>query len=429
MTNAAGRSRWRILFGWPRTSGEWIWLAVCFSVPVVALIVALNPPGRGSEMGLDEIGSLVLALGGGTLLGVVLSVAGARRGVPCTIPCALFSLLLIPALVWIKDNEVTAWSDSRIQQFAALPDGRTILWGPAVVTLGPNSEVKRYESREFEPELFALSDGRVLAQFPWGIEDLGSDGRWPFSEGVLQVAAGPSGSVQVATRTMPGAAVLVTSYSPQGLMERSWTLENPKGTAVQDRSSGDIVLFSDGVAAITRARWEGAGVSEVAFYGPDGALLPHGTAELGCEVHLTASRDGSVFIMPRGGCGFALLRIQRDGRASTQFAPDQTALGKEMSILRTVLELPDGSVVFGGQHSILKLDAWGRSDPNFACRFQGPLEQMALQGDKIMVLEGGRVRRFLRDGREDPSFRVPALETKFRKRGETRVKTRWPWLL
>jgi len=396
----------------------------------MGVIIALNAPKDNSPMMMiPGPGFLVvmLALGGGTLLGVGLAVAGAHRGVPCMFPCALFSLGLVPALFWIGMNQTTLWSESRIEQFAGLSDGRTVLWGPAVVTLGPNNELERYARNESEPPwLIALGDGRVFTDGDQWFTEIGSDRHWLIAGRLLQVGAGPSGRLYAATSTASEELVWVTSFSREGLEEKSWKLVGPKGAKV---GRAGVALFSDGAAAIA---WEQSGSTRdivvLTFYGPDGAPQLQSAADLGCGVQLTASRDGSIFVMAQGGCDFALLRIQRDGRVSTQFAPDQTLLGQEMSMVRTVLELPDGSVLYGGEHRILKLDASGRIDPNFACRFQGPLEQMALQGDKIVVLEGGRVRRFLRDGREDPSFRIPALETPVRGGGETRVRTWWSWI-
>jgi len=335
------------------------------------------------------------------------------------------------------DQGPILWGDGDVMHIAALGNGSLLLFSPQCVALLDRNGTPIPDLQMLvDARPLQLSDGRVVAILAGNsttfavIDAVGH--AWyrqdePSVYEPLAASAAANGSVLIAWNdsSAPGSRVVVFSYSRAGARAHvdvgplsPVRILRPPAEAKTTLAPLQAVLFSDGSAAVYWAS------NSLVWYAPDGSIRREGVQPFNstCKGNISIARDGTHAYVTAGGarCKFEILRLDSTGTPDPAFAPDRAtfrALGIPVEEPVHVLDIPDNGFVAWNYHRALHFDSSGRRDSNFEIRTEDyhGIGEMVWTGDRLTITSGDSLRRFLPNGSEDRSFRVPLLETRSHK--------------
>lgn len=408
----------------PRSSGQWILLILAAGLPAAGYLAA-GYYDRRPDPGIDFRPQLAFAAA--WILAAALTIAGMWRRVRWALPAFALNLILaISGLLaprFLKPD-VVVWGDRDVHHFSMLPDGSLLVCGAEWVRLSPDATFARSlgESCGFVDVVEPFADGRVV---------LGLYGRPMFGDRNGQfrdVESLPPGLrvVRGATATADGGTLLATvsasggglnfwKYSAGERLERSWVVEPPEANWSGTPLGWSVVVFADGSAGVLWRDSVKLETTLLAWHGSDGRVRPEtvkSVCSLCIDPQLMASRDGPVYVYGNSNTEVSLHRFRRPGEQDAAFRPDLKALRDVLENIQSLVELPRGGLLVGGKKRVLRLDDKGKVDEFFNCQTEHGVSRMALQGGRLLLLDGDRLRRFHLDGTPDDSFRMPRLSTR-----------------
>ena len=408
----------------PESAWQWALLIVPSALPAAGYLGARYfeaHPGTWIDIRPQ------LTFAGAWIASVVFLLIALWRRVRWTLPALALNLLLLASGVlaprFLKPAQAV-WGDHGVYQFSVLADQSLLVCGAEWVRLGPDAKFREsiHQSCGFADLVQPFADGRVvlgLYENPMlgnraggfrPIESLAENQR------VLRGAvATPDGGSILATVSIPGGGVRFSKYRSDETLERFWTPEAPENNWSAAALAWSVVLYPDGSAAILWRDPNKVEKSAISWHAADGRLRPDTVVRDFCatcvDPKLRAGREGRVYEFGSGKEELALLRFSADGRVDPAFHPDTKALLGELGVLQSMVELPQGGILVGGLKKIVRLDESGQLDARFVCALASSARQMALQGDRLLVLDGDHLRRFDLNGSADDSWRMPRLES------------------
>ena len=419
----------------PETAAQWILLLLSAALPVCGYLEARY--FESHPQGWIDLRP-VLSFGAAWTAAVVLGIICLWRGVRWIIPVFAINLtLLLTGIIAPRflNPEPIVWGERGIYEFSVLADDSLLVCGAEWVHLGPDAAFREsiHQPCGFADVVQPFADGRAVL----GIYDrpMFGDraGRFRFVESLPEnqrivrgATSTPDGGSILATVSIPGGGIRLSKYKADESLENFWVLEAPAHNWTAAPLAWSIVVYPDGSAA---ALWRDPNkieTSAIAWHEPNGHFRPDSVVRDFCATcvnpQLKAGRDGRVYAIASGRGELALLRFSRDGRPDSSFHPDTMAILEALKLVQSLVELPRGGILIGGQKRVARLDDSGQLDGHFSCELENSAREMELQGDRFLVLDGDRLRRFHRDGSADDSFQMPRLKTRLAGMVTTPVK-------
>lgn len=413
-----------ILYGVPNRPRDVVCLFGGLGFPIAGFLYALSyHEVGGAAPDLTAVATIFLACLVGALFGVI----GCFLRCACSFwifpfSVAVFGVYTTWGVYWHFEPSAPpppvpqVWGPHHVREFVALHDGGVAICGPlgnmlildstgAVKTsAGPLPTYSQASWCEPGTPLEPLRDGGLITSaekgFRWidhfGAErlvDLPPDYGVPISYVLMA-----NGTLRLLTVSDPAAYVL--NYTPsQGfkiISRLTKSIERPDGGAV----------FSDGSSLI---RWEAHSLS---WFGADGSELreKHAMQYVGCSAQIARAYDGrfAFFIARFNPCLFHILRSDVAGRPDLELLRDSTGEGR---LDRLFADAGRGGFFESDGDVVRRYDPEGHRLRDIV--LEDKVDRIGWDGEVLLVLAGGRVRRYRQYGIEDTTFKWPKLQSRW----------------
>jgi hypothetical protein len=421
-------------FGRPQTAAQWLLFLLSAALPAAGYLAARCFEEHPQSFDFRPF----LAFAGAWAAAVVLGIIGLWRRVRWTIPAFAVNLILLASGVTAPrflNPAPILWGERGVYEFAVLADQSLLVCGAEWVHLRPDAAFREsiHQSCGFADVVRPFPDGRVVL----GIYDrpMFGDraGRFrsieslPENQRIVRGAvATPDGGSILATVSIPGGGARLSKYKADESLDRFWTLQAPEGDWSATPLAWSVAPYADGSAAAWWRDPNKTDMSVIAWHDRDGHIRPDTLVHQLCatclDPRLIADRDDRVYAVGSGTNELNVRRFSREGVADASFRPDTKALLDAVQHIHSAAGLPRGGLLIGGLKRVVRLDDSGQFVESFSCELESSAREMALQGDRFLVLDGDRLRRFHLDGRPDPSWHMPRLKTRIAGMVTTPVK-------